>query len=66
MANIKVIDKSIVDGKQWYSVMCGREITRWLYERDPVAYHYVVTTSTGHIFDIPESTYIMMKIVWSD
>jgi hypothetical protein len=66
MAKLKVIDKSIVDGKQWYSVMCGREITRWLYERDPVAYRHIATTSTGYLFDIPESTYIVLKIVWSD
>jgi len=46
--------------------LCDREIARWIYERDPVAYHYVADTSTGFIFDVPEYTYILMKIVWSD
>lgn len=66
MAKIKIIDTGIVDGNQWYTVMCDQEITRWLYERDSSAYHYVAVVSTGMIFDIPESTYIVLKIVWSD
>jgi hypothetical protein len=66
MAKIKVIDKSIVDGKQWYSVMCDQEITRWLYERDSSAYRFVDAVNSGYIFDVPEPTYIVLKIIWSD
>jgi hypothetical protein len=67
MAKIKIIDTSIVDGKQWYSIICDQEITRWLYERDSSAYHYIAAVSSGMmIFDIPESTYIVLKIVWSN
>ena len=66
MAKIKVLDKGIVDDQQWYTIICDQQVTRWLYERDSSAYKHVHATSVGHIFDIPESTYIMMKIVWSD
>jgi hypothetical protein len=66
MARIKVIDKSIVDGKQWYTIICDQEIIRWVYERDSSAYCFADALNSGYIFDIPESTYILMKIVWSD
>jgi len=65
LAKIKVLDKGIVDDQQWYTIICDQQVTRWLYERES-EYKYIYTSSVGHIFDIPESTYIMMKIVWSD
>ena len=56
------MDKSIVDGKQWYSVFCDRSVTDWLYGRDETSYYFVASTSTGNLFDIPESTYVVMII----
>lgn len=67
MAKMKVIDKSIVDGKQRYTVFCDQQVMQWLSGLDWESYRYVTTIATGSsLVDIPESTYIMMKLVWSD
>lgn len=64
MAKIKVIDKSIVDGKPWYQILCDSQVADWLAKRGSayhIGYHRIWS-----IYDMPESTYIMMKLVWSD
>jgi hypothetical protein len=66
MARIKLLDKAIVDGKTWYSIMCDQEVARWLYKLDETSYRFVAATSTGLLFDIPESTYLLVKLVWSE
>jgi hypothetical protein len=66
MTKLKVIEECIVDGKQRYYIICDREIAEWLYDRDPVTYRLVYVTGSGYIFDIPEYTYICMRIIWSD
>lgn len=66
MACMKLLDKAIVDGNPWYSIMCDQDVARWLYELNETSYRFVATTSTGNLFDIPESTYLVMKLVWSE
>lgn len=65
MAKYKVIDKGTVDGEIWHSLICDGEIASWLFDRDASSYYYIGATSSGVMFDIPESTLIMLKLVFS-
>jgi hypothetical protein len=66
MARIYVVNKGIVDGRKWYTIICDQEVARCLYKLEETSYRFVAATSTGNLFDIPENTYIVLKLVWSD
>jgi hypothetical protein len=68
MAHIKIIDKAIVDGKQWYTVLCSREVASWIRTLDNSTncYFMIGGVSTSTIADINEDIYMIALIKWSN
>lgn len=69
MARIYVINKGIVDGRKWYTIICGREVESWVSSLGTSTstdyYKIIGTASSGTIIDIREDIYMFAMLKWS-
>jgi hypothetical protein len=61
---IRLLEKEVIDGETWYKILCVNEVSAWLAKQGKA--YYIGYHRIWLIHEMPESTYIMMKLVWSD
>jgi hypothetical protein len=68
MARINVINKGIVDGRTWYTIICDREVESWVSTLKPNTdcCKIIGTASSGTIIDIREDIYMFAMIKWNE
>ena len=66
--NVKIHDRSTVDGKIWYTIGCYDDTSKWLRSQDRALWHeHVEHMWAGYhnTFDIHEKLYTMLALKWS-
>lgn len=66
--NFKIHDKAIVDGEQWYTVGCRKDVSAWLRTQPKGLWHeHIDARWTIHLnqFDIHEKIYTQLALKWS-
>ena len=69
LTECKIIDKAIVDNKQFYTVKCSKDIADWLRHQpgqnkqwyEHIDYNWQVDRT---MFDLEEDLYLMLKLRW--
>jgi hypothetical protein len=71
-SNFKILDQSLVDGEQWYTVSCLRETSKWLretYQDSEDKLWFQNIDEKWHInfnvFDIHVNIYTLLALKWS-
>lgn len=67
MPNFEKLDSAIVDGDQWYTVECSKEVSDWIrgQSKDQWYEHKQQARHQRGIFDMPESLFIIMSMKWA-
>jgi hypothetical protein len=64
----KIYDKALVDGDQWYTVGCIKEVSNWMRTQPKGLWHeHIDEKWTIHLnrFDIHEKIYTQLALKWS-
>ena len=59
---------TVVDGTSWYTVLCDRNVGRWIRENfseNDHWYEHQHQRIYHHMLDVSDSTYTMMLLRWS-
>lgn len=59
----KIVDQSIVDGEQWYTIACAPAVANWIVQQTDKNYSWFTHPSTMK-FDINESLYTIICLKW--
>ena len=64
----RIHDKATVDGEQWYTVGCSKEVSSWMRIQPKDLWHeHIDEKWTIHLnrFDIHEKLYTQLALTWS-
>lgn len=64
--NFKMIDQGQVDGKPWYTVRCGSNVSKWVRTQDSHQWSHTSEVNIfGDIYDISDELYTLMILKFS-